>query len=73
MVVIDVVEIDWKTTHSLGDTLVPGRVVDSAIQVVHASWVWLFCVLSSEDRSVKQHVCDVVQLVVLYLHFICAA
>jgi hypothetical protein len=73
VVIVDVIQVDRETAHSLSDTLVPGRVVDSRVQVIHTSWVRLLSVLSAEDRGIEKHVGDVGQFVVLDLDLVSAA
>lgn len=67
------VQVGGETTHGLSDTLMPCRVIDGRVQVIHASRIRLLSVLSAENWGVKKHVSDVVEVVVLNLDFVGAA
>lgn len=70
MVIVDVVEVDGESAACLGDTLVPGRVVDGRVEIVHTGRIGFLGRLLSEDGSVKQHIGDILKLVVLDLNFV---
>ena len=39
MIIIDMIKINGKSLHSFGDTLIPCRIIDGAIKVIHSCWV----------------------------------
>ena len=73
VVVVDVVQIRVEATDGLGDAVVPSRVVDSGVDIIHAGRIRVGLGLLAEDRGVQQNVRDVLDLVVLDLDLVLLA
>lgn len=73
MIVIDVVEVNWKPVDRFCNAGIPGGVVNGTVKVVHAGWIWLgFCLLP-EYWGVKKNICDISKLVILNGNFVFGA
>ena len=70
MIIIDVIEIDGKSSHDFRNAGVPSRIVDCAIEIVHASRIRFRFRLLSEDGRVEQNICDILNNVVLSLDLV---
>ena len=70
MIIVDMVQVNGKTVDSLGNALVPSRVVDCRGKIVHPRRIRLRFGLLAKDRSVEENISDITQNVVLNLHFI---
>ena len=67
VVVVDMVQVDGKAPDDFRNALVPGRIVDGTIDVVHSRGVGVLFGLLTEYSCVQQHVGDVSKVMILDL------
>lgn len=63
-------KIDWKPSHHFRNARIPSRVVNSAVKIVHSSWIRFCFGLLSEDGRIQQDKCDVSYNMVLCFDFV---
>src|SRR5690242_11478872 len=71
MVVVNMVDIDREASHGLSNALIPSRIIDSRIEIVHTCWIRVLSCLATEHWGIHEHESDVSKLVVLHLDFVC--
>ena len=68
MVIINMIKLDGKASHSLSDAGIPSRVINSTIHIIHTCGIWLLLSLAPKDGCIQQNICDVAENVIVDLY-----